>query len=164
MNKINKWINRFFGSAAFIGYLPFAPGTFGSLAGAALTYWLIAHAKVSISIYILACAAVGVIAFFFAEKAAKSFNQADPPEFVLDEAFGQMLTFIGISYSWMALAMGFLFFRFFDIIKTYPIGESERIEGGAGIVMDDLIAGLCACASLHLTILTYHRLMSYLAS
>jgi len=74
-----------------------------------------------------------------------------------------MRAFIGIALTPKSLLMGFLYFRFFDIIKPYPIGESQRIEGGVGVVVDDILAGLAACASLHATLIIYHAAMTYLA-
>ena len=67
---------------------------------------------------------------------------------VIDEIIGQMVCFLWILISIFSLAMGFLMFRFFDIVKPFPVRTCERLPGGMGIVCDDVAAGLYAGVSL----------------
>lgn len=159
---ISKWITRFLGSIGFIGYIPVMPGTLGSLVGAAAAWFFIARISVPVNQYILICLAVSFFTFFVARNSEERFGSHDPSQFILDEVLGQMLTFVGIAFSWKAFITGFLYFRFLDIIKPYPVGKTQSVEGGAGICLDDIIAGIWACALLHGTILIYHISMSYL--
>ncbi len=153
---------RFMGSAGFIGYLPVMPGTFGSMVGVALSWYLIDKLSVPVGIFIISCFVMALISQIFAGRSEKYFNKTDPGEYVLDEVLGQMITFVGITFSFKAFIMGFLYFRFFDIIKPGYINSVQQVPGGAGIDLDDIIAGLASCALLHLTIIFYHITMGYL--
>jgi len=163
-NFLETWSTRFFGSVAFLGFIPGMPGTIGAAAGGGLA-WLALHRwTVPLPYYVVLLAVLSIPCFFFAERSQKSFGRHDPSAFVLDEVLGQMITFIGVMASWKSLVMGFLYFSFFDIIKPYPVLESERIEGGVGINMDDIVAGLYACITLNATVRIYDIIMKYLIS
>jgi len=71
---------------------------------------------------------------------------------VIDEVAGQLISFIGIPISWKTLLAGFILFRVFDILKPPPVRQLERIPEGAGIVLDDLGAGLYALVVMHLVV------------
>jgi len=71
---------------------------------------------------------------------------------VIDEVAGQLISFIGIPISWKTLLTGFILFRVFDILKPPPVRQLERIPEGAGIVLDDLGAGLYALVVMHLVV------------
>lgn len=163
LSKQGNWIHRFFGSVCFLGYIPGMPGTIGSAVGGGLA-WLLLHERATTpGEYIVLLALLSIPVFYFAERSEASFGRSDPSAFVLDEVLGQMITFIGIAVSPKSLLIGFLYFRFFDIVKPYPIGESQRIEAGVGVVYDDILAGLASCALLHATLIAYHTGMAYLA-
>ncbi|MBW2742256.1 MAG: phosphatidylglycerophosphatase A [Deltaproteobacteria bacterium] len=124
----------------FAGYIPFAPGTFGSIVGLSLCF-LLSKAKLSVAILFI------LIFIFFAiwisNKAEKILKQNDPGCIVIDEIAGIMLTFLGLPFNIISVAAGFLTFRFFDILKPFPIRYMEkRFTGGTGIVLDDLAAGI----------------------
>ena len=124
----------------FAGYIPFAPGTFGSIVGLSLCF-LLSKAKLSVAIPFI------LIFIFFAiwisNKAEKILKQNDPGCIVIDEIAGIMLTFLGLPFNIISVAAGFLTFRFFDILKPFPIRYMEkRFTGGTGIVLDDLAAGI----------------------
>ncbi len=124
----------------FAGYIPFAPGTFGSIVGLSLCF-LLSKAKLSVAILFI------LIFIFFAiwisNKAEKILKQNDPGCIVIDEIAGIMLTFLGLPFNIISVAAGFLTFRFFDILKPFPIRYMEKkFTGGAGIVLDDLAAGI----------------------
>lgn len=131
------WLATVFGA----GYFPLAPGTFASaltvLACFALGafghgYWLLAAAAL---LFVPACWAAGV--------AERVLGGRDPGRVVIDEALGQMITLAAVpAGGWKYGLAGFILFRIFDIAKPFPIRRSERLPGGAGIVVDDVIAGL----------------------
>jgi phosphatidylglycerophosphatase A len=99
---------------------------------------------------------LGGVAVFLAgipasESYSRSSGREDPSEVVIDEVAGQLLTLAVVPPGLVSYALGFLFFRLFDILKPGPVGWADRkIEGGLGIMLDDLIAGLLAGASLYI--------------
>jgi len=80
-------------------------------------------------------------------------GQDDPKEVVIDEVAGFLLTIYLLPLSWLSIALGFIMFRFFDILKPFPIRRLERIGGGTGIVIDDLVAGVYASLSINILFL-----------
>ena len=143
-----KFLSRIFATVFGIGFFPKAPGT-ASSAAALLAYILILH-KLSWPWYLIFL----LLLFFFGSGVSGTYaaelGQADPQRVVIDEAFGQLLALFLIPINWPALAMAFLFFRLFDIIKPYPIRRLEKLPGGWGIMADDAGAGVAAGALAHL--------------
>lgn len=132
----------------YSGYAPFAPGTFGTLAGlvpALLLVWL-ASPLVSLLV-IIAVIALGV---WVAHAAEKKIGESDPGCIVIDEIAGIMVTVWGLPVSpWPAMiwtgVAGFIAFRILDIAKPFPIRYvDKKLPGGAGIMFDDVIAGIMA--------------------
>jgi phosphatidylglycerophosphatase A len=123
------------------GYWPIAPGTAGSAVGAlvylATMRWPLAWQAA----LILAVALVGTWA---GGVAARHFGREDPGQVVIDEVAGQLVTFFATGISHQGVVVGFLVFRVFDIVKPWPARQFERFPGGAGIMADDLMAGLYA--------------------
>jgi phosphatidylglycerophosphatase A len=134
----------------FIGYMPAAPGTWGSLAAVLLAPWLFIPYSMITKITIL------VILFFLGSwacfAAEKSFGRKDPVQAVIDELLGQWATFFFLtSASFLTLALGFFLFRLFDIFKPFPIRMSEKwLPGGYSVMLDDLVAGIYALIVLML--------------
>ena len=123
-----------------IGLLPRAPGTWGSLAALPFA-WLITQWGGSASL-LAATVIVTFVGIFSADEAAKRIGVADPGSIVIDEVAGQFLALVLIAPSWIGYAVGFAAFRFFDIVKPWPVSWADRkIKGGFGIVLDDLLAG-----------------------
>jgi phosphatidylglycerophosphatase A len=124
------------------GYSPVAPGTAGSLA-ALLPCGLLSLLPLSVSsIFLIAFI---VLAVWAAELAEGILGQNDPGCIVIDEFAGMMITLIGIHFTWQSVLSGFIIFRIMDILKPFPIRYLERtIPGGAGVVMDDVAAGVAA--------------------
>jgi phosphatidylglycerophosphatase A len=75
---------------------------------------------------------------------------------IIDECAGQFLTFLFVPLTLNTLVLGFLLFRFFDIVKPFPIYKMEELEGGVGITMDDVVAGIFANLSLLAIVAGYH--------
>lgn len=152
-NFIANIIATFF----YVGYLPFIPGTFGSLAGLAVYYFI----KNNISLYILAVLILTVLGIFAAGQAEKIYKTKDPKYVVVDEVVGMLLSLMFLpNLSAPYVVMAFFVFRLLDTLKPYPIGLIERLKGSAGIMGDDIVAGIYA----NLILQTVLRVVSFTAS
>lgn len=134
----------------FIGKVPFAPGTFGSMVGLFLYFLMSFLPQLLIFFFI-----IGFILFsiWIAGKAEKVLGDKDPGCIVIDEVAGMAVTFFALPVNVCIGAIGFFLFRFFDILKPFPIRFLEkRIPGGTGIVIDDVVAGIMSNFILHIII------------
>jgi phosphatidylglycerophosphatase A len=127
-----------------VGYVPVAPGTFGSAAGL-VVWWALPPSPVVQSIASIALFAVGT---WSAHVAERHFNNTDPGPVVIDEVMGMLITLIGSPLTLTAAVAGFLLFRLFDIIKPYPANRLENLHGGVGIMADDAMAAVYANIAL----------------
>jgi len=129
-------------TGCFIGNISFAPGTFGSILGLPLCFFL---SKINLLIAVFLTVGFIFFAIWIAQRAEKIVNTEDPGCIVIDEIAGILVTFAGLPFNLISVAFGFLIFRALDIWKPYPISWIERkLSGGAGIVMDDVVAGICS--------------------
>jgi phosphatidylglycerophosphatase A len=132
----------------YSGYLPRAPGTWGSLVGLALFFLL--H-TLSLEVYLAVVAGIFVLGTFAAGEAEKIMDRKDPGLVVIDEIVGMLITMIAIPATPLTMALGFLLFRIFDIWKPFPIHLiDQRFHGGLGIMLDDVVAGIYSLAAIHL--------------
>ena len=149
-----------------VGFIPIAPGTFGSVVGIGLwalvrggvlailwplagrnnlnllhiSYGLIAAQLVSVVV-------VTLVGTWAASRVEKLQGAKDPGKVVIDEVAGQFIALIAVPLqfeSWWTIITAFLLFRFFDIVKPYPAGKFEDLHGGLGIMADDVVAGIYA--------------------
>ncbi len=132
----------FLATGAYVGKIPFAPGTFGSLLGLPAAYLLsgvpTAAAVSASGLFILGSIAV-------AHRAVRLLGEQDPGCVVIDEIAGMMVTLLAIPFTAQSAAIGFALFRVLDILKPFPIRALERrVPGGAGVVLDDIAAGIAA--------------------
>ncbi|MBL0732520.1 MAG: phosphatidylglycerophosphatase A [Desulfosarcina sp.] len=130
----------FAASGCCAGYIPFAPGTMGSIVALPLPFFLS-----GINLYYTVPLILIFIIFsvVIADYAEKIINKKDPGVIVIDEIAGIIITFAGIPLNILTITAGFFIFRFFDILKPFPIRLIEKkIPGGAGIVLDDVAAGI----------------------
>jgi phosphatidylglycerophosphatase A len=131
------------------GLSPAAPGTAGSL-GALAAAWLF-HRWTAPPMWIYAALALALWlpAVWAAASVARMKNEGDPGLVVVDEVVGQWIALAGAgSFSAWQVAAAFLLFRFFDILKPWPVRSAERLPGGWGIVADDAVAGVYAAFAL----------------
>jgi phosphatidylglycerophosphatase A len=163
----------FIATAGGLGYLPKAPGTWGSLGGLCLSViveWFASRRSIAATglegnisfwtekvvypggIAILATMVVGAVGLWAANRAAKNSRAKDPQHVVIDEVSGQQLTYLlaGVGGDWKYLLLGFVLFRLFDIWKPFPARQAESLSGGWGIMSDDWIAGTYAAIALWL--------------
>jgi phosphatidylglycerophosphatase A len=130
----------FLATGCFLGNIPFAPGTFGSLLAIPLVFGL---SKTDVFLAAMLALLLIVFAIWIAHIAEKSLHKADPGNIVIDEIAGMTVTFIGVPFQLASVVLGFLLFRVLDIAKPYPIRRLERsLSGGVGIVLDDVVAGI----------------------
>ncbi len=134
-------------TGGWIGFLPFSPGTFGSLPGILLFYGI---AGIPFAASLVLVAALIAAAVWIAGAAENLLAAKDPGCIVIDEIAGMGVTFLGVSFSMEAAIIGFMVFRFFDILKPFPVRYLEkRLSGGLGVVMDDVAAGIMSNIVLH---------------
>jgi phosphatidylglycerophosphatase A len=133
MNAISRLISTVF----FVGYVPFAPGTCGTLA-ACLLVWL-CRPSVMWQLALLAAALIiGVVTSGITEKAL---GEKDSKHIVIDEFAGYLCSIIFLPLTPFYMAAAFILFRIFDIVKPPPVCYMEKIGGGWGIMLDDVVAG-----------------------
>jgi len=129
------------------GLAPKAPGTFGTLM-AVLIYLAIKDLELSLFLSIVTF--VTIVGVFICERSSKLLGVHDHPGIVWDEFAGFFITMIAVPFDWLWLLLGFILFRFFDIVKPWPIKAVDaKMPGGLGIMMDDVIAGVFAGLCLH---------------
>lgn len=145
-----------------VGYLPLAPGTWGSMVGVGI-YVLLANifreyrfapGSAGSEFMIAAIHAVILIVFLLfillgvwaAGRSTELLGDLDPSRAVVDEVIGQLIVFLFIPFasSWALIVSGFLLFRLFDIWKPYPIDYLQVLPGGIGVCADDILAGVYA--------------------
>jgi phosphatidylglycerophosphatase A len=93
---------------------------------------------------------VTLVGISAATQAARGSGVEDPQFVVIDEVAGQLVALIAVPLAWQSFLAGFILFRVFDIVKPPPVRQLERVPEGAGIVLDDLAAGLYALGAVHL--------------
>jgi phosphatidylglycerophosphatase A len=152
MNTKNKII-IFLATGFFVGKFPFAPGTFGSLLAIPICFILSKTESyfsiIFISVFIL-------LSIFLAGKTEKIIGEKDPGIVVIDEIAGMILTLLFIPFNFITIITGFILFRIFDILKPFPIGYIDKnLKGGAGIVLDDVVAGIFANIALRLILIFF---------
>lgn len=145
--KIILLIAAWFGT----GFIPFAPGTWGSLA--ALPFAAGAYSLGIIS-SCLSLVLIIVFSIWISGNASKILKMEDPSAVVIDEVAGIFVTMFLIPVSWTGIIAGFILFRFFDILKPFPAGLVDRkVKGGTGIVLDDILAGVYANVCLRIILI-----------
>jgi phosphatidylglycerophosphatase A len=125
-----------------VGWSPVAPGTVGS-ALAALVVWVVPFSRLGLVLFFLAVTFGGTWA---AHRAERRLGGKDPGAIVIDEVAGMTLAVLPFAPTVPVLIAGFGLFRLFDITKPFPARTSQRVAGGVGVMVDDLIAGLYALA------------------
>ncbi len=127
-----------------MGYSPVAPGTAGSLL-ALLILWAFPFSPLGLALALLMVVSVGGWA---AGRAERLLGRKDPSPVVIDEIAGMLLSVLALPRFLGMLLAAFLIFRFFDIVKPFPVRQCQKLAGGLGIMVDDLIAGTYTLALL----------------
>jgi len=123
----------------YVGYLPFIPGTFASLAGVGLFYLI----KGNPCLYVLIAAILIIAGFLTAGEAEKILNKKDASCIVIDEVSGML---IGLAllpyYNTVIIIIAFILFRLLDTLKPFPAARLEKMRGSAGVMYDDIVAAV----------------------
>ncbi len=142
----------FLATGFFIGTVPFAPGTFGSIIGLPICYLI---SRLNILIAVICTILFILFAIWMAAVAEKLLKRKDAGEIVIDEIAGLIVTLVGLPFTLKTAIAGFIIFRAFDILKPFPIRLLEKkVAGGPGVVLDDVLAGLFGNLILRLAIYT----------
>lgn len=132
------------------GLAPKAPGTFGTLAALPI-FWLIQDWH--ITAYLAFVLVAFVAGIWLCQRTADWIKQDDPSGVVWDEIVGYLVTMAFAPAGWQWMITGFVLFRFFDIVKPWPVSLADKkLHGGLGIMLDDVVAGLYAVLSIELII------------
>ncbi len=141
-----SWLIRFIATLGPIGYVPWCPGTLASLVTVCLMFML---PPLPWMFHVLLIGAVLPFSIWSTGMVECECGHKDPSCAVLDEFVGMNVALVGLCHSWQAYVAAFIAFRFFDILKPFPINVIERrLEGGVGIIMDDVAAGIAARLAL----------------
>jgi phosphatidylglycerophosphatase A len=133
-------LGLFIATCGYLGYVPIAPGTFGSAAGLivfAAGRWF-GSPVVELAVIVL----LFVVGVWSSNVAERHFGGIDPAPVILDEVVGMLITLAFIPVSVTGVIVGFLLFRLFDVVKPWPANRLEALHGGLGIMADDAMAGV----------------------
>ncbi|MCY4043258.1 MAG: phosphatidylglycerophosphatase A [Candidatus Dadabacteria bacterium] len=130
-----------------LGYIPFAPGTFGTVGAAGVYALFLRH--LDVPQFAVFCLVFTAAAVFVCDWEARALGAKDPQTIVMDEAAGFFWTAMFFSSGGaVEIASGVVLFRLFDITKPFPSRRLENLPGGWGIVLDDVYAGILAGAGV----------------
>lgn len=161
-----------------VGYLPLAPGTWGSLVGIGIYYllqWLtfrlirwpiransvllISPWSIFLAVELTVIALLTLVGIWAASRTERLSGRKDPGKVVIDEVAGQLIALLPIvprlGSGLLSVVIAFVLFRFFDIVKPYPARRFEKLESGLGIMSDDIVAGLYAAVGTAVVIAVF---------
>jgi phosphatidylglycerophosphatase A len=148
-SSVIRRLARFAATGFGVGRMPVAPGTFGTLLAIPIYLVVLSWAPGAYALLVGVMFAVGV---WFCRVAVEDLADPDPSAVVWDEIVGYLVTMYLAPVGWMWVVGGFALFRLFDIWKPLPIRQIERrLAGGWGVMVDDVMAAVYACAVLQLT-------------
>jgi phosphatidylglycerophosphatase A len=137
------------------GYMPFAPGTWGSLVG--LLLWAVLPS--SIVVQVAAIAILAVVGTWCGGVAERHFGKTDPAPVVIDEVAGMLITLLLNPVGWTGAIGAFLLFRLADVVKPFPANRLESLPGGLGVMADDAMAAVYANLALRACIWSFGHLV-----
>ena len=154
-SKLQKRMNQFilFWATGFgVGYSPLAPGTLGTLIAIPVYYFL---SEIPSPLYEITLVGFFFISVWISENAEIFFGKKDDQRIVIDEIMGFLIAMLWLPKTPLFLLAGFILFRVFDIFKPFPIRRFEKVRGGFGVVLDDVMAGIFANVILHFIIILH---------
>jgi phosphatidylglycerophosphatase A len=141
--KLIKLLATGFGS----GLAPYAPGTMGTLVGVVICLLCL---PLPWPLRLLIVIALSALSIYVAQQAEKIYQKKDDQRIVIDEIIGIQIAMLPVAITVLHLCVGFVLFRIFDILKPFPINNLQRLPGGWGVVIDDVVAGIYAGAVMWL--------------
>lgn len=140
-------LTKMFSTAFGLGYLPLAPGTWGTFAALPL-WWLLQGC--SLWLWALWITGFVICSIVICHLADKMFGHHDASQIVLDEVAGMLVASFALPFAWQHVTLAFVLFRAFDMLKPGPIRWiDDHVHGGLGVVLDDVAAGAVACGLVH---------------
>ncbi|MDD5120166.1 MAG: phosphatidylglycerophosphatase A [Candidatus Omnitrophica bacterium] len=133
------FLSKIISSVFFIGYLPFVPGTFGSMVGAGLFYLI---KRADSAVYFLSILCIILLGLLTSGRMERLLNKKDPSRVVIDEVMGMLVAYSFMPLDLKVVILGFIIFRILDTLKPFPAERLQHMRGAAGIMGDDLIAGI----------------------
>jgi phosphatidylglycerophosphatase A len=144
-----KYLILFFATGFGAGFSPIVPGTMGTLIAIPIYYFI---SSISFPLYELTLVAFFFFSSWVAGQAEKYWEKKDDRRIVIDEIMGFLVTMLWVTKTPLTIVSGFVLFRFFDILKPFPIRHLERVKSGFGVVLDDVLAGIYSNILLHLVL------------
>jgi phosphatidylglycerophosphatase A len=132
-------------TAGGAGWTPIAPGTVASALTAVLL-WIVPFSRSGLLVFLVVVTIAGTWA---AHEAERAIGAKDPGAIVIDEVAGMTLSVLMLPLTASVIFTAFLFFRLFDVVKPFPANVAQRLPGGLGVMVDDLIAGIYAWAAVN---------------
>jgi phosphatidylglycerophosphatase A len=129
------------------GFSPVVPGTMGTLVAIPIYYFI---SSISTPLYEVTLATFFFLSSWIAGQAERHWDKKDDRRIVIDEIMGFLVTMLWVPKSLFFIIAGFILFRFFDILKPFPIRHLERVKSGYGVVLDDILAGIYSNIILHM--------------
>jgi phosphatidylglycerophosphatase A len=143
MNRVGLFI----ATCGYLGYVPVAPGTFGSAAG--LAAFFLIRSTGSPTVEVLAIAVLFAIGIWSGTIAEHYFGGVDPAPIVMDEVVGMLITLAFLPVGVTGACVGFVVFRMLDVFKPWPSAQFERLPGGLGVMADDGMAAIYGNIVMH---------------
>lgn len=147
-----------------IGFCPIAPGTLGALFGFCI-WLLLVYFHINRSAIFVITLLIIIIGFFVSRKAILFFNNNDPKQVIIDETAGYLLTMAlaplyiaNFKLIFIQAIVGFGLFRFFDIVKPWPVSYfDEKVKGASGVMLDDIVAGIMSSIALWMYYFAFYK-------
>jgi len=133
-------LGLFIATCGYLGYVPVAPGTFGSAAG--LVAWAAVQTSGSHAVEVLVIVILFTVGVWSGTQAEHHFGDVDPGPVIMDEVVGMLITLAFLPVNWTGAFIAFLVFRLLDVVKPWPAGRFERLPGGLGVMADDGMAAV----------------------
>jgi phosphatidylglycerophosphatase A len=143
-------LGLFISTCGYLGYVPVAPGTFGSAAG--LAVFAAVRWSGSPALELAVIVLLFTVGVWSASAAEKHFGGVDPAPVILDEVVGMLITLAFIPVTVTGAIVGFLLFRLFDVVKPWPANRLEGLHGGLGVMADDAMAGVYGNVAMRLLV------------
>lgn len=156
------WTNpiHFIACGFGVGLIPYMPGTFGTLVGVLFYFILV---QFSFPMYLFLVVLMNLAGIYLCGRFNRDLKTLDHPAAVWDEIAAFPIVMIAIPLTWYYLLLGFALFRFFDIVKPFPISYLDKhVHGGFGVMLDDIVAAIFSWVILFITMsLTFHQPLPY---
>jgi phosphatidylglycerophosphatase A len=149
MNRAAKAVILFISQGAYAGRFPVAPGTAGTVVG---VFLYLGMKGLPPAHYFAVCVLVILVGMLAAGHAEIILGRTDSPSIVIDEIAGYLTAMFMVPPGWLFIVSGFLIFRVFDIVKPWPLKRLEELHGGAGVMLDDVGAGIYTNLLLQLAV------------